>query len=141
MSDSCHLWMTPCRRSVTGLSRCPFGRVAAGARLPSADLSAPDRDRDHVLEEQGSPLRVAYMTAKNRHALQSATWPENFESLRKVASWMVAIFRVGSAHQAALALGSSRSATLAAVSASSNSAIRMMRDACSFAGRSASTPS
>jgi hypothetical protein len=59
---------------------------------------------DHELKQQGSALRVALLTTRNRYGLQSAEWRENFASLRQAARWLAAVFREGSVHKAAISL-------------------------------------
>lgn len=66
---------------------------------------AIDRLLDHTLEEHNSPLRMASLTAENQESLRANGWPENWEGLRRAAVWLTAIYRHGTIHAAALAIG------------------------------------
>jgi pSer/pThr/pTyr-binding forkhead associated (FHA) protein len=65
---------------------------------------ALDRLFDRMLEERNSPLRMSYLTPENQEAIRRHDWPDNFRSLRQAATWLTAIYRLGTVPQAAQAL-------------------------------------
>jgi hypothetical protein len=66
---------------------------------------AIDRLFDRVLEEHNSPLRMSYLTPENQAAVRDYAWPQNFASLRQVAGYLTAIYRLGNINKAAPVLG------------------------------------
>ncbi|MBA3580540.1 MAG: FHA domain-containing protein, partial [Gemmatimonadaceae bacterium] len=63
---------------------------------------------DRLLEERGSSLRFAELSAANRKALLGYGWSKNFDELRLAADRLGAIQRTGSLRKAAAALGDDR---------------------------------
>lgn len=60
---------------------------------------------DRALERQGSTLRFARLSRRNRKALLGLPWPNNFISLDEVAHTLATINKVGAINRAARLLG------------------------------------
>jgi hypothetical protein len=63
---------------------------------------------DELLRERESTLRMSELTPANREALENDDWKGNWDQLRQVSDWLIAIDKHGSQRAAAENLGVAR---------------------------------